>query len=189
MTARSSKVIEAHDRQVRRLVRANDGHVVKSQGDGFMVAFADPAAAVRCGVAMQHALQRDAKRLRNNSIRVRIGIHMGKSVRRGDDLFRPQRGDGRPRRRAGRRRGDPVSEPVRNAVGDEQQFDGGRDAELGFRRHPPALRRHRSALIQKPRSGLLGIPLRGSDSTCACLCLRLGLGEALVQPAADLVGV
>ena len=81
------KVIEAHDRQVRRLVRKNDGHVVKSQGDGFMMAFADPAA--RCGarVAMQHALARDAKRLRHNSIRVRIGIHMGKSVRRGDDLF------------------------------------------------------------------------------------------------------
>jgi class 3 adenylate cyclase len=41
------KVIEAHDRQVRRLVRMHDGHVVKSQGDGFMVAFADPQ--VRCG--------------------------------------------------------------------------------------------------------------------------------------------
>jgi len=127
------KVIEAHDRQVRRLVRANDGHVVKSQGDGFMVAFADPAAAVRCGVAMQHALQRDAKRLRNNSIRVRIGIHMGKSVRRGDDLF--GRNVAMAARVAGKADGGEilVSEPVRNAVGDEQQFDGGRDAELkGF---------------------------------------------------------
>ncbi len=127
------KVIEAHDRQVRRLVRANDGHVVKSQGDGFMVAFADPAAAVRCGVAMQHALQRDAKRLRNNSIRVRIGIHMGKSVRRGDDLF--GRNVAMAARVAGQADGGEilVSDPVRNAVGDEQQFDGGRDAELkGF---------------------------------------------------------
>ena len=127
------KMIEAHDRQVRRLVRANDGHVIKSQGDGFMVAFADPAAAVSCGVEMQRALQRDAKKLRNNSIRVRIGIHMGKSVRRGDDLF--GRNVAMAARVASQADGGEilVSEPVRNAVGGEQQFDGGRDAELkGF---------------------------------------------------------
>lgn len=127
------KVIEAHDRQVRRLVRANDGHVVKSQGDGFMVAFADPAAAVRCGVAIQEALQRDAKRLRHNSIRVRIGIHAGKSVRRGDDLF--GRNVAMAARVAAEADGGEilVSESVRDAVGNEQRFDAGRDAELkGF---------------------------------------------------------
>ena len=126
------KVIEAHDRQVRRLVRANDGHVVKSQGDGFMVAFADPAAAVRCAVAMQHALARDAKRLRHNSIRVRIGIHMGKSVRRGDDLF--GRNVAMAARVAAQAAGGEilVSESVRQAV-EDQEFDSGRDAELkGF---------------------------------------------------------
>src|SRR3954451_9532589 len=78
------KLIGAHDKMVRRLVTKYDGHVVKSQGDGFMVAFADPVAAVNCAVAMQEELVRDAKRARHNSIRVRIGIHMGKSVRRGD---------------------------------------------------------------------------------------------------------
>lgn len=126
------KVIEAHDRQVRRLVKANDGHVVKSQGDGFMVAFADPAAAVRCGVAMQQALARDAKKLRHNSIRVRIGIHMGKSVRRGDDLF--GRNVAMAARVASQADGGEVlvSAPVRQAVAD-RDFDGGRDAELkGF---------------------------------------------------------
>lgn len=126
------KVIEAHDRQVRRLVKANDGHVVKSQGDGFMVAFADPAAAVRCGFAMQQALARDAKKLRHNSIRVRIGIHMGKSVRRGDDLF--GRNVAMAARVAAQADGGEVlvSEPVRQAVAD-RDFDGGRDAELkGF---------------------------------------------------------
>ena len=35
----------------------HDGHVVKSQGDGFMVAFADPTGAVQCAVAMQQALE------------------------------------------------------------------------------------------------------------------------------------
>jgi len=127
------KVIEAHDRQVRRLVRMNDGQVVKSQGDGFMVAFADPGGAVRCAVAMQQALKRDAKRLRHNSIRVRIGIHMGKSVLRGDDLF--GRNVAMAARVAGQADGGEilVSAPVRDAVVDEQNFDRGRDAELkGF---------------------------------------------------------
>jgi adenylate cyclase len=126
------KVIEAHDRQVRRLVRMHDGHVVKSQGDGFMVAFADPGAAVHCAVAMQRALKRDAKRLRHNSIRVRIGIHMGKSVRRGDDLF--GRNVAMAARVASHADGGEilVSEPVRRAV-DDQAFDEGREAELkGF---------------------------------------------------------
>lgn len=127
------KLIGSHDRMVRRLVTKYDGHVVKSQGDGFMVAFADPAAAVNCAVAMQRELVRDAKRARHNSIRVRIGIHMGKSVRRGDDLF--GRNVAMAARVAGEADGGEilVSEPVRTAVGDQQAFDEGRDAELkGF---------------------------------------------------------
>lgn len=127
------KLIGSHDRMVRRLVNKYDGHVVKSQGDGFMVAFADPAAAVNCAVAMQQQLVRDAKRPRHNSIRVRIGIHMGKSVRRGDDLF--GRNVAMAARVAGQADGGEilVSEPVRAAVGDQQTFDEGRDAELkGF---------------------------------------------------------
>ncbi|EHB50026.1 adenylate/guanylate cyclase [Mycolicibacterium rhodesiae JS60] len=129
------KLIGNHDRLVRRLVKAHDGHVVKSQGDGFMVAFADPAAAVSCAVAMQRALERDAKRarLKDNSIRVRIGIHMGKSVLRGDDVF--GRNVAMAARVAGQADGGEilVSESVRTAVGDRQSFDQGRDAELkGF---------------------------------------------------------
>ncbi len=127
------RLIGSHDRLVRRLVRAHDGHVVKSQGDGFMVAFADPGAAVRCAVAMQQALERDAKRMRHNSIRVRIGIHMGKSVLRGDDVF--GRNVAMAARVAGQADGGEilVSEPVRKAVGDGQGFDAGREVELkGF---------------------------------------------------------
>ncbi|MCX2933827.1 adenylate/guanylate cyclase domain-containing protein [Mycobacterium sp. CVI_P3] len=127
------KLIGSHDRLVRRLVGSHAGHVVKSQGDGFMVAFADPAEAVSCAVAIQRALERDAKRMRHNSIRVRIGIHMGKSVRRGDDLF--GRNVAMAARVAGQADGGEilVSESVRTAVGDRHAFDEGRDAELkGF---------------------------------------------------------
>ena len=81
------RLIGEHDRLVRKLVNKRSGHVVKSQGDGFMIAFAHAEQAVRCGIDMQDALHRDAQHKRRNGIRVRIGVHMGRSVRRGDDLF------------------------------------------------------------------------------------------------------
>lgn len=81
------KLIGSHDKLVKRLVEQREGHVVKSQGDGFMIAFPQAEHAVRCGIDIQNALLKDGKRKRHHEIRVRIGIHMGRSVRRGDDLF------------------------------------------------------------------------------------------------------
>ncbi len=37
------KLIGEHDKLVRKLVKERSGHVVKSQGDGFMIAFAAPS--------------------------------------------------------------------------------------------------------------------------------------------------
>jgi class 3 adenylate cyclase len=123
------RLISSHDKLVRRHVKKHAGHVVKSQGDGFMVAFAQPDQAVQCSIDVQHSL-----RLRPNGIRVRIGIHMGKSVRRGDDLF--GRNVAMAARVAAQANGGEilVSEVVRDAVIDEGiAFDDGRDVELkGF---------------------------------------------------------
>ena len=124
------RLVERRDRMVRRHVKNHSGHVFKSQGDGFMVAFAHPAEAVRCSVDVQRALGK-----RPNGIRVRIGIHMGKSVRRGDDLF--GRNVAMAARVASEADGGEilVSEVVRDAVSDTDDitFDDGRDAELkGF---------------------------------------------------------
>jgi class 3 adenylate cyclase len=124
------RLISSHDKLVRRQVQKHSGHVVKSQGDGFMIAFAQPAQAVRCSVDVQRSLQK-----RPNGIRVRIGIHTGKSVRRGDDLF--GRNVAMAARVAGQADGGEilVSEVVRDAVSDQDdiEFDAGRDVELkGF---------------------------------------------------------
>jgi adenylate cyclase len=124
------RLIGSHDRMIRRHVNNHSGHVVKSQGDGFMIAFAQPEEAVRCGVDVQRALRK-----RPNGIRVRIGIHMGKSVRRGDDLF--GRNVAMAARVASEADGGEVlvSEVVREAVSkiDDITFDSGRNAELkGF---------------------------------------------------------
>jgi class 3 adenylate cyclase len=132
------KLIGAHDKLVHRLVEERGGHVVKSQGDGFMVAFARAEQAVRCGIDVQEALPEYAKRKRHDEIRVRIGIHMGRSVRRGDDLF--GRNVAMAARVAAQAVGGEilVSKPVRDAVRkgndtDDIRFDEGREVELkGF---------------------------------------------------------
>ena len=79
------RLLEKHNKLVQTYVDKRGGHVVKTQGDGFMIAFADPVNAVRFATDVQRALAEHPTRW--ESIRVRIGVHMGTSVRRGDDLF------------------------------------------------------------------------------------------------------
>jgi adenylate cyclase len=117
------QLLERHNKLIRKCVEDCDGHVVKSQGDGFMIAFSDPGQAVRCCIAVQRALQEGTERW--DHIRVRIGAHMGTSVRRGDDLF--GRNVAMAARVAAQADGGEilVSEPVREAV------DGLPDIRLG----------------------------------------------------------
>lgn len=121
--------IGSHDKLIRGHVDKHSGHVVKSQGDGFMIAFAQPEQAVRCSIDVQRSLRK-----RPNGVRVRIGIHVGKSVRRGDDLF--GRNVAMAARVAALADGGEilVSEAVRDAVSDQDiSYDDGRDVELkGF---------------------------------------------------------
>jgi adenylate cyclase len=129
------KLIGAHDKMVRKLVKERSGHVVKSQGDGFMIVFAQAEQAVRCAIDIQRGLEKDSLRKRRNGFRVRIGIHMGRSVRRGDDLF--GRNVAMAARVAGQADGGEilVSETVCDAISDCEDIscDGGREAELkGF---------------------------------------------------------
>jgi class 3 adenylate cyclase len=79
------QLLERHNRLIAGLVTDHGGYVVKNQGDGFMIAFAEPVDAVRCCIAVQDALTQDGARW--DGIRVRMGAHVGTSVRRGDDLF------------------------------------------------------------------------------------------------------
>jgi len=80
------KSLGSHDRVVRRRVSAHDGHIIKTQGDGFMIAFAEPVQAVRAAVDIQRDLAGNRK-LRAVPIKVRIGIHAGVAVQRDGDLF------------------------------------------------------------------------------------------------------
>jgi class 3 adenylate cyclase len=54
-----------------------------------MIAFRDPADAVRAGIDIQDALSDGAgdRRLRRTPIKVRVGIHCGTAIERDGDLF------------------------------------------------------------------------------------------------------
>ena len=81
------KVLVAHDQVVRKCATANGGHVVKSQGDGYMIAFASAEEAIRAAIGIQRALAAGPRRLRGTPITVRIGIHTGPALEKGGDLF------------------------------------------------------------------------------------------------------
>jgi predicted ATPase/class 3 adenylate cyclase len=76
--------LERHNELLRAAWAEHDGHEVKSEGDGFFVAFADPTDAVMACVAAQRALATeewpDAIALRS-----RMGIHAGLAYPRGND--------------------------------------------------------------------------------------------------------
>ena len=83
------KLLAAHDRVLRARIDQYRGQVVKTAGDGFMVAFRDPEAACRAAVAIQRDLERSADPTlrRYGPVRVRIGIHTGQVVAKEGDYF------------------------------------------------------------------------------------------------------
>lgn len=128
------KVLGAHDEIVRKRVAEHNGYVVKSQGDGFMVAFGSAAEAVRAAVGVQRRLASAPRRLRGTPIQVRIGVHTGPALERGGDLF--GRNVALAARVAAQARGGEVlvSEATRAALADEDgdlpALAGSREVEL-----------------------------------------------------------
>ncbi len=74
-----------HDEIVRAAVVAHRGYEVKHVGDGFILAFAEPTAAVNAALAIQEALaDQDFGAL--GPVLVRIGAHVGEAVARLDPV-------------------------------------------------------------------------------------------------------
>ena len=81
------RLLRSHDRAVRSQVARHGGHVVKSQGDGYMMVFGSPADAVDAALRIQRAVGKEGRHLRRTPVRVRIGIHVGTAVARDGDWF------------------------------------------------------------------------------------------------------
>jgi class 3 adenylate cyclase len=131
------QLLREHNAIFREQVARHDGYEVKSQGDGFMLAFPDPCEALECAIDVQRAF---AERERDGSgelLRVRIGLHTGEVISEEGDYF------GKnvilAARIAAQAMGGEilVSEELRQAASDGDrdgdgrlQFDEGRELEL-----------------------------------------------------------
>ena len=81
------ELLRAHHRIVREQVQASAGFEVKSQGDGFMIAFPSARRAIQCARAIQEAVARELGDHPDGPIRVRIGLHTGEAIREDADFY------------------------------------------------------------------------------------------------------
>jgi class 3 adenylate cyclase len=81
------KLLHGHNAVIRRQLAAHRGFEVKSQGDGFMVAFDSAGSALRCAIAIQRDLAARRDRSGSQVLRVRIGLHTGEVIREQEDFF------------------------------------------------------------------------------------------------------
>jgi adenylate cyclase len=126
-------VLRAHNTILRRALADHSGVEVKSQGDGFMLAFADPVEAVGFALDFEQAIDEHDFGKDPGKFKVRVGVHTGVVLREGDDFF------GRTvivaARVADRAGGGEilVTDDVRAIVGDAVAFAPSREVELkGF---------------------------------------------------------
>jgi class 3 adenylate cyclase len=72
-------LLAEHDKLVRQELGAHKGREVKTTGDGFLVRFDSPAAAIRCARAIRDGVRR-------LNLEIRAGIHIGECEVHGTDL-------------------------------------------------------------------------------------------------------
>jgi len=74
-TATWADLLASHDAILRTAIEEAGGVVVKTEGDAFFAAFADPAAATRAAVGAQRGVAR--RDWSGEALRVRMGLHLG----------------------------------------------------------------------------------------------------------------
>ena len=81
------ELLRAHNAVVREQVQAHGGFEVKSQGDGFMIAFPSARRAVQSARAIQSAISSEFDEHPDGPIHLRIGLHTGEAMREEADFY------------------------------------------------------------------------------------------------------
>jgi len=79
-------LLRSHEARVRAQTGRGGGRVVKTLGDGMLLAFASPAAAIKCAVAIQDEQARHNQTDGGSELLVRVGMTTGEVVEDGGDL-------------------------------------------------------------------------------------------------------
>jgi len=75
----AAQLIADHQRLMGPVVRSRGGHIVKRLGDGLMITFPAPEAAVLAALELVEAVQ--------EPLRLRVGLHLGEAVVTRDDVL------------------------------------------------------------------------------------------------------
>jgi class 3 adenylate cyclase len=81
------EVLRAHNAIVRDCIHEHGGYEVKSQGDGFMIAYPSAREGLECAIDMQRHLASAVDGELDEPLRVRIGLHTGEAMRERGDFF------------------------------------------------------------------------------------------------------
>ncbi|HME18609.1 MAG TPA: adenylate/guanylate cyclase domain-containing protein, partial [Nitrososphaerales archaeon] len=84
--SRAIGLLKTQRELARPLFKKHGGTEVKTMGDGFLVEFASALAATECAIELEDAVRR-YNREKNESLRVRIGIHVGDVVHSEGDVY------------------------------------------------------------------------------------------------------
>ena len=84
---RALKVLESHNDVLRPLFAKHGGTEVKTIGDSFLVEFASALAATECAIEIQRSLAETSRSAKDSPVMLRIGLHLGDVIRRGNDIF------------------------------------------------------------------------------------------------------
>ena len=78
------RLFNAHHKLITDAITENGGEELEWLGDGALAAFSSSADAVRCAIKIQQTARRPIEGIR---LDIRIGIHVGELLRRGDGYF------------------------------------------------------------------------------------------------------
>ncbi|MBI3969903.1 MAG: DUF3179 domain-containing protein [Chloroflexi bacterium] len=80
-------VLARHDAIMRTAIAAHNGHIFKTVGDAFCVAFATAPAAIAAAIRSQHGLHNEKWDPAIGTVKVRMAVHTGAPELRDSDYF------------------------------------------------------------------------------------------------------
>jgi class 3 adenylate cyclase len=84
---RWSDLLRDHGAMVERIVEHHDGNVVKSESDGYLIAFSSAHSGLRCAIEMQRTFAGRTLSALGGPLPVRTGLHSGYVIVNADDFY------------------------------------------------------------------------------------------------------
>ena len=123
-------LLDKHIQIITKFIEEYKGSVIKFIGDAVFAEFTDPKEASHCAIQIQkNLIHRNKINVKNDRIHIRIGIHMGDLVVKGDDLFGNTVNLGSRIESVAPVDGIFISRPVYNSIQDDASFF---TNEIGF---------------------------------------------------------